>query len=35
MIDDQKIGGDATWWVIGYLSGRGKLGVELCNRPSG
>jgi len=35
MIDDQKIGGDGTWWVITYLSDRGKLGVELSNRPSG
>lgn len=35
MIDDKKIGGDGTWWVITYLSDRGKLGVELSNRPTG
>lgn len=35
MIDDKKIGGDATWWVITYLAENGKVGVELCNRPSG
>lgn len=35
MIDDKKIGGDATWWVISYLTESNKLGVELCNRPNG
>ena len=34
MLDDKKIGGDATWWVITYLASNGKIGIELSNRPS-
>ena len=31
MIDEKLIGN--SWWVVGYLSDRGRLGVELSNRP--